>query len=155
MMYSDNAKEIINAVHHYHILCQHSQPGISKSNAVAERANRDVEAVTRTLLGQAGLPACFWPLAAPCASCLDNVRGGESSPYQRSTGEIFSGELVPFGARCCSTQTRRRVPGITKWSRARGSASLLGIPSSLAISGMVTISCGTSRVCWGRPTCSG
>ena len=57
MMCSGNAKEIVKAMHYYHILCQHSQPGISKSNAVAERANRDVESMARALLGQAGIPA--------------------------------------------------------------------------------------------------
>eukprot|EP00969_Alexandrium_andersonii_P093443 4126698-Alexandrium_andersonii.AAC.1 len=57
----------------YHILTQHGQPDISKSNAIAERANRTVLEMTRALLGQAGPPACFWSEAAPCATFLRNL----------------------------------------------------------------------------------
>eukprot|EP00969_Alexandrium_andersonii_P170960 7558414-Alexandrium_andersonii.AAC.1 len=72
-MYSDCGKEIIKAMQHYHILTQHGQPDVSKSNAIAERANRTVLEMTRALLGQAGLPACFWSEAAPCATFLRNL----------------------------------------------------------------------------------
>eukprot|EP00969_Alexandrium_andersonii_P185557 8199655-Alexandrium_andersonii.AAC.1 len=71
-MYSDNAPEIIAAMREFHILRQHSQPGISKENAVAERANRDVLEMTRAALVQGGLPACFWTEAAPCVTFHSN-----------------------------------------------------------------------------------
>ena len=128
-MYSDNAKEIIKAMQHYHILCRHSQAGISKSNAVAERANRDVESMTRTLRGQAGLPACYWPLAAPCATFSDNVRGGVSHrPTSAPPAKCLPASWFPLEARFCSTLTRLRVPSTTRWSRDHGLAFLLGIP---------------------------
>eukprot|EP00969_Alexandrium_andersonii_P116975 5173119-Alexandrium_andersonii.AAC.1 len=64
-MYSDCGKAIVSAMKHYHILTQHGQPDVSKSNAIAERANRTVLEMTRALLGLAGLPACFRSEAAP------------------------------------------------------------------------------------------
>eukprot|EP00969_Alexandrium_andersonii_P303150 13400119-Alexandrium_andersonii.AAC.1 len=72
-MYSDSAPDIIAAMKEFHILGQHSQPGISKENAVAERANRDVLEMTRAALVQGGLPACFWTEAAPCVTFHSNV----------------------------------------------------------------------------------
>eukprot|EP00969_Alexandrium_andersonii_P035807 1568847-Alexandrium_andersonii.AAC.1 len=56
-MYSYCGEEIIKAMKHYRILTQHGQPDVSKSNAIAERANRTVLEMTRAFLGQAGLPA--------------------------------------------------------------------------------------------------
>eukprot|EP00969_Alexandrium_andersonii_P340844 15065355-Alexandrium_andersonii.AAC.1 len=67
-MYSGNAPEIIAAMREFHIRRQHSQPDISKENAVAERADRGVLEMTRAALVQGGLPACFWTEAAPCVT---------------------------------------------------------------------------------------
>ena len=42
-----------------------AQPGNPKTNSLAERANGDILNGARSLLLQAGLPASFWPFAAP------------------------------------------------------------------------------------------
>eukprot|EP00969_Alexandrium_andersonii_P102656 4531086-Alexandrium_andersonii.AAC.1 len=60
--------------------------------------------MTRALLGQAGLPACFWPEAAPCATFLRNLslsgrgpstgaEGAVKSPCELVSGEQFAGQL--------------------------------------------------------------
>eukprot|EP00969_Alexandrium_andersonii_P066183 2919075-Alexandrium_andersonii.AAC.1 len=49
-MYADCGQDIIEAMKHYHILTQHGQPDISKSKAIAERANRAALEMTRALL---------------------------------------------------------------------------------------------------------
>eukprot|EP00969_Alexandrium_andersonii_P104630 4615887-Alexandrium_andersonii.AAC.1 len=52
---------IIEAMKSFRILKQHSQPGISKENAVAERSYRDVLEMARSaLIHGVGPPACFW-----------------------------------------------------------------------------------------------
>ncbi len=82
-----------------HILWEHSQPGVPQTNALIERANQDILQGTRTLLLQAGLPACFWTFAAPCYCLLDNTAEKKEtvSSWKRRFGEPFGGKRLPFG----------------------------------------------------------
>ena len=59
MVYSDGSGELKAACEQLSIVHELSQPGIPKTNAIAERQNSDVLAMTRTSLVAAGLPACF------------------------------------------------------------------------------------------------
>ena len=100
MLYSDMGKEIMAAMHQFKVFNRHPQPGQSKGNALAERANRQIIEVSRTLLEHAGMPVCFWPWAVEYAGLIDNLdgRGADLTPWQVTFGEEFPGKLVPFGA---------------------------------------------------------
>eukprot|EP00969_Alexandrium_andersonii_P058047 2557611-Alexandrium_andersonii.AAC.2 len=108
-MYSDNAPEIIAAMKEFRIPGQHSQPGTSKENAVAERANRDILEMTRAALVQGGLPACFWTEAAPCVSFLSNVssrgtHGGARGAKSDKTFMNWSPGALSTACRCLSEE---------------------------------------------------
>jgi len=64
-VYADNYSSYKQAIKRLGATYERSQPGISKSNAIIERCNQDVLQGARVVLCQAGLPACFWPWAAP------------------------------------------------------------------------------------------
>eukprot|EP00969_Alexandrium_andersonii_P354309 15441894-Alexandrium_andersonii.AAC.1 len=107
-MFSDSTPDIIAAMEEFRILAQHSQPGISKESAAAERANRDVLEMARSALVQGGLPACIWTEASPRVSFLSNLsgcrarrgaggEGGDKSPCEMVTRCQFDGASVPFG----------------------------------------------------------
>ena len=69
-----------------------------KTNAIIERCNGDVLAMTRSALIGAGLPACFWPYAAPCVCFNDNsVATDDGSPWQVTHKAAFKGLLFFFG----------------------------------------------------------
>eukprot|EP00969_Alexandrium_andersonii_P065495 2886660-Alexandrium_andersonii.AAC.1 len=70
------AGELLATVMQMHVIPRTSQPGISRSNAVAERAAWASLEVTRTLLAQAGTPACVWSWAAPRGAFLSNLGPG-------------------------------------------------------------------------------
>ena len=91
---------------------QGSQPGVPQTNAVAERANGDVLAGTRSLLLAAGLPYYFWEYAVECDCILDNVGridGEGESPWSRTHGRGFKGKLIPFGSKVFFKATTDRV----------------------------------------------
>ena len=58
-LYADRSGEISRALKNLNIMPQCSQPGVPQTNAVAERANGDILAGTRSLLLAAGLPHYF------------------------------------------------------------------------------------------------
>eukprot|EP00969_Alexandrium_andersonii_P226200 9988669-Alexandrium_andersonii.AAC.1 len=72
-----------------HVVARTSQPGVSQSSAVAERAVRASLEVTRTLLAQAGMLACMWSWAAPCGTFLSNL---DPSSRRLASGEAFEGK---------------------------------------------------------------
>ena len=115
-LYSDNATEIVAALRHFHILAQHPQPGQSKANGVAERANREVIAMSRTVLEAAGLPACFWTYAAPYVTLMENVqeKGPRGSRYASACGGEFEADLIPFGAKVLFHPNERQGVWSTK-----------------------------------------
>eukprot|EP00974_Lingulodinium_polyedra_P092828 8993760-Lingulodinium_polyedra.AAC.1 len=49
-MYSDMGREIVSTLQEYHVLHQHGQPGLHKTNAEVERANREILDRSRTHL---------------------------------------------------------------------------------------------------------
>ena len=98
MVYSDESGELKAACHQLSIVHELPQPGIPKTNAIAERQNSDVLAMTRSSLVAAGLPACFWPYAAPCVCFNDNMREGEyGSAWTLTHKKEFKGKLFAFG----------------------------------------------------------
>ena len=68
--YADNSPEIKSACDDLRIPLENSLPGVPQTNSIAERTNQDVTGMTRTALVAAGIPACFWPYAAPAVFCL-------------------------------------------------------------------------------------
>eukprot|EP00969_Alexandrium_andersonii_P177288 7839726-Alexandrium_andersonii.AAC.1 len=72
-----------------HVVARTSQPGVSRSNAIAERAVRASLEITRTLLAQAGVPACVWSWAAPCGTFPSNL---DPSSRRLAAGEEFEGK---------------------------------------------------------------
>eukprot|EP00969_Alexandrium_andersonii_P325255 14371537-Alexandrium_andersonii.AAC.1 len=88
-----------------HVVARASQPGVSRSNVVAERAVRASLEVTRALLAQAGVPACVRGWAAPRGAFLSNLdpssrrlAAGEEfagkSPYEMASGGPFLGQTI-------------------------------------------------------------
>ena len=71
--YSDNEGGLIGACKKLDILQRKSQPGKPVTNSMAERANQDILAGSRSVLAQAGLPECFWPYAAPYYCLLSRL----------------------------------------------------------------------------------
>ena len=79
---------------------------------MAERANREILAGTRSLLLASGLPYYFWEYAMKCYCTLDNVSrvdGEGESPWSRTHGRAFKGKLVPFGSKVFFKSTTDRV----------------------------------------------
>ncbi len=64
--YSDNWRALRNAAEMAGLQHESCLPGIHQTNGIAESNSRTILSGTRRLLMQAGLPACWWPYAAPC-----------------------------------------------------------------------------------------
>ena len=62
-IFTDNSRELRKSIRWLKWHHKRSTPGISQTNAVAERQIRDILGGSRTLLSNAGRPACFWPYA--------------------------------------------------------------------------------------------
>ena len=73
LVYSDNFGSIKKAVKYIGAQWEPSHQGIHHSNAVIERSNQELTSGISTLLCQAGLPACFWPYAAPFYCFVNNL----------------------------------------------------------------------------------
>ena len=100
LVYSDNMKEIISACNSLSIPWEGSLPGVKQTNGRIERAIGISLSGIRVLCCNAGLPACFWPLAGPCYVFFENTtsKRGNPSPYEQRHGCSFTGVRVPFGA---------------------------------------------------------
>ncbi len=109
-IWSDNSKEIEYAVKRLGWNPAKSTPGISQTNSVAERQVRDIQAGTRTLLHQAGLPACFWCYAAPAYCFGTNTKSTDGMPSAYALRFPAEGEwmhdFIPFGARVHFMRTK-------------------------------------------------
>jgi hypothetical protein len=97
VVYSDNSREIKQAVRWLGFAHRTSIPGIPANNAIAESRVKIVVYGTRTALVNAGLPAAFWPYAARhfCLGLTIRDRGGASA-YEKQLGEPFPGMRIPF-----------------------------------------------------------
>ena len=100
MAYSDKAPQFESAFKEMKITLDHSVPGRSQTNSLAERNNQFVLSTTTTCLLQAGLPPCFWRKAIECVCQLLNVEPGDDdvSAWCKVHGKEFPGEKIPFGA---------------------------------------------------------
>ena len=101
VLYSDRSGEINLACRNMRILPFNSQPGMPQNNAVIERTNQDLLAGVRCNLEQAGLPACFWPMAGEHFCVVDNtsdvVHAPGETPWMKTHGKHFAGERWPLG----------------------------------------------------------
>jgi len=77
-VYCDNYPSLIKAARQCGATCENSQPGVHHSNAIIERQNGELLDGIRVSLLQAGMPACFWPFAAPCYCHLENIAEDET-----------------------------------------------------------------------------
>ena len=102
-LYSDNSSELKAAAEKLGVPHEGSQPGVPVSNAIAERNNQDILAMTKTAQCAAGFPACAWPHAAPYVCFQHNIHweDGQESPWSMThkKGE-FTGLKIPFRGPC-------------------------------------------------------
>ena len=91
-----------------------------QTNGLIESTNGDILSGTRAQLVEAGLPGCFWPLAARCYCHHDNVRldAAGSSPWHRRHGAHWEARLVPFG---CGVYFK---PSITKYKLSKSDSPM-------------------------------
>ena len=100
MAYADKAPQFESAFKELRITLDHSVPGRSQTNALAERTNQFVMSTAATCLLQAGLPPCFWRKAIECVCHLLNIEPGDGdlSAWCKLHNKEFPGIKVPFGA---------------------------------------------------------
>ena len=113
----DNHASPIKAGNELGILTEFSQPGVPQTNGVIESVNGDILRRAISLMVEAGLPACFWPLAARCYCHHENVRTDVegSSPWLRRHGEPWPLQHFPFGCGVfCKPSPTRAEPGKTE-----------------------------------------
>jgi len=98
--YSDTEGGFVAACKARHIPHRRAQPGRSCNNSLAERANQDVLRGARACLAQAGLPACFWPYAAPYYCLMENLTYDKDGfrLYDKWAEKEFDAQVIPFGA---------------------------------------------------------
>ena len=78
---------------------ERSKACIHESNAIAERQARSVTEGTRTNLLQAGVSHVYWPYALEhtcTAFNISHVNGDEYTPWFKSVGVKFPGDLIPL-----------------------------------------------------------
>ena len=113
-VYCDNYGSLVKAAKQIGATCEPSQPGVHHSNAIIENCNGDILNGTRTLLLQAGIPACFWPYGSPYYCHIENIaqepdgenRGG--SAWRSRHGEDFPGKCIPLAAAFISFRPQPR-----------------------------------------------
>ena len=87
------------------IISQHSCPSTPQQNGVAERKNRHLLDVVRTLLLDSSVPPCFWCEALSTAvhliNCLPSPMLNHVSPFSKLFGHspLYS-DLRTFGCVC-------------------------------------------------------
>ncbi len=98
LLYSDKSEIIGAAAKQLSIPWEHAQPGMPQTNSIIERANGDIISGTRAQLCQAGLPDCFWHLAGPCYTLLENISLGAdgTSAWSPRTGSHWKARIFPF-----------------------------------------------------------
>ena len=113
--YIDSHKSLIKACDDLKLVSDFSQPGVPHTHGLTERTNGDILAGTRALLVEAGLPGCFWPLAAKCYCHHEHVKldASGSSPWYRRHGTHWDARLIPFG---CGVYFK---PSVTKYKLSK------------------------------------
>ena len=98
LLYADNSREITEAANGLGVALDTAQPGVPQTNAIAERTNGDVLAMTRTAMVAGGFPACYWSWAAQCVCFNDNARCvNGTSAYYETHKQHAKAALFPFG----------------------------------------------------------
>ena len=100
LVYVDNSRELRKSIEQLGFPRGTSTPGIPSSNGDAESKVKITIGGGKTLLEQAGLPACMWPYSVRCWCFGRNtqVRDGDSSWNIRHKKGQFTGPKIPFGA---------------------------------------------------------
>ena len=95
----DNHSSLIKACRDLKLVPDFSQPGVPQTNGLIESTNGDILSGTRALLVEAGLPGCFWPLAAKCYCHHENIAldAAGSSPWHRRHGAHWDARLIRCG----------------------------------------------------------
>ena len=109
-IYTDNSPELANAIKHLGWCHARNTPGISQTNSTIELQVQDILHGSRTLLVQAGLPACFWNYSAPhyCFGTNITQHGDRKSAYELRFPQEgkFQHEFYPFGCLVHFMQTK-------------------------------------------------
>ena len=105
MVYSDNSPELKYAVKRFKgpsgaTAHATSTPGFPATNSLAEGTVKLVAEGARSMLANAGLPACCWPWASRYFVHSYNIRlvDGDSAWNRRHNNGHFEGQRIPFGA---------------------------------------------------------
>ena len=109
-IYTDNSPELAAAIKHLGWCHTTNTPGISQTNSTIELQVQDILHGSRTLLVQAGLPACFWNYSAPhyCFGTNITQHGDRKSAYELRFPQEgkFQHEFYPFGCLVHFMQTK-------------------------------------------------
>ena len=109
-IYTDNSPELAVAIRHLGWCHTTNTPGISPTNSTIELQVQDILHGSRTLLVQAGLPACFWNYSAPhyCFGTNTAHYGDRKSAYELRFPQEgkFLHEFYPFGCLVHFMQTK-------------------------------------------------
>jgi len=103
-IHTDRAPEFVSVVRSYPgggIHHDTSIPGCPQTNSIVEARVKKSMRGTRSLLLGAGLPHCWWPVAARRYAFLHNVVEGyreAKTKWERRHGHPFEGPCIPFGA---------------------------------------------------------
>ena len=89
--FSDNQRCLDNGARLCNMNPEKSLVGISQTNGIAGANTKTIISLTRKLLCQAGLPACWWTYAAPCFCFAQNVELdlNNESVYYETHGSHF------------------------------------------------------------------
>ena len=92
ILYGDNFGGYESAAYANNCAYQFSQPGVHHSNSLIENTNLQMEYDIKVCLLLAGLPACFWPYAAPYVCLMHNTTYGNDAterPWNIKHGDDF------------------------------------------------------------------
>ena len=109
-IYTDNSPELAVAIKHLGWCHATNTPGISQTNSTIELQVQDILHGSRTLLAQAGLPACFWNYSSQhyCFGTNITQHGDRKSAYELRFPQEgkFQHEFYPFGCLVHFMQTK-------------------------------------------------
>ena len=136
-LYSDNGGEYEGMHDHLReqgIEVVRSAPYTPEQNGVAERANRTLMNMVRSMLSHSGLPTSFWGEALAYATDMCNSIGSRRNAM-RSSNELLSGNVPYIGhLRTFGCQVMVHVPQQLRnklQNRSREGTLLRGLPHSL------------------------
>ena len=100
--YTDNSKELWQAMKRLRILSDTSRPHKPQTNGVTERACRHCKEGTKCMLSQSGLTHVWWNFAMEIWNVIRNASEvhskSDKTPYKVRYKEDFPYEWIPLGA---------------------------------------------------------